>query len=162
MIEHDRIPHHTLVDVVVKVDDDYCIDEEDDCVIVLAREDKHDHDDDDDDDDDDSEPVELTLPCHPHDCKRLTIIAAGQAFTLDGGNFVVGNGNGDDDDDDDEDPPDMVFPVGTAIDIVFADLSFNSCSSCGHCGCKKRSKCKCPKGRWFFVCCPPAATPTPQ
>lgn len=145
MHQHTRNGHLSNVEVVVKTDRDYDIQEDDDVVIVLA-----DACNDDDDDDEDAEPVELTLPRHPHDGMSVRLIAAGQAFTLDGGNFVVGNGC-DDDDEDDEDPADRVFPVGTAIDVVFADLAFDNCTSCGHCGCKKRSKCDCPRGRWFIV-----------
>lgn len=141
MIQQDRQSHtHNTAHVVVKTDEDYDIDQDDDVVIVLANSC--------DDDDDAAEPVELTLPCPPHDGQSVRLIAAGQSFSLDGGDFVVG---GDDEDEDDVDAADRVFPVGSAIDVVFADLSFNNCSGCGSCGCSKRSSCSCPKGRWYIV-----------
>lgn len=133
--------------VVVKTDEDYDIDMDDDVVIVLAVSSTCSSDEEDAD-----EPVELTLPCRPHDGQSVRLIAAGQAFTLDGGDFVVGNCDDDDDDDDaQDDAADRVFPIGSAVDVVFADLSFNNCNGCGHCGCSKKSKCDCPKGRWFVV-----------
>ena len=148
MIQNERLSHaHNTSNAVVKTDEDYDIDDHDEVVIVLADSCRH------DDDDEAAEPVELALPDRPRDGQSVRLIAAGQAFTLDGGNFAVGSSCCNGDDDDDEDPPDRVFPVGSAIDVVFADLSFNNCHGCGHCGCAKRSSCKCPKGRWFIVAC---------
>ena len=142
MIQHETNSAHALAEVIVKTDEDYDIDDQDSVVFVLEKACRRSSG-------DEAEPVELSLPSHPRDGHTVRLIATGQSFTLDGGDFVIESC--DDDDDDAAEPTDPVFAIGTAIDVVFSDLAFSDCDQCSRCGCSKKTKCSCPKGRWYIV-----------